>query len=94
MIPKNPTSLTRAQPSFALPHVPQEKEEWIHQLDGCSDERKQREFISKIESSSPALSTDAVFVVVTIPIKENRDVVVMDIPVPPCRQSFASMSES
>lgn len=48
---------------------------------GCADGRKQRNSAMKGEASSPTISTEAVFLLLTIAAKEGRDVMTIDIPV-------------
>ena len=47
---------------------------------GCADSRKQRKFITKEESSAPAISTEALFFTCIINALEKRDVATTDIP--------------
>ena len=47
---------------------------------GCADGRKQREFITKEESSVPTISTEALFLTCIIDALEKRDVAKIDIP--------------
>ena len=47
---------------------------------GCADGRKQREFISKEEASSPTVSTHALMATCLIDAIEGRDVATIDIP--------------
>ena len=47
---------------------------------GCADGRPQREYISKLESSSPTVKTHALFISCIIDAMEKRKVVVADIP--------------
>lgn len=47
---------------------------------GFADGRKQRGTKNKTDTSSPTVSTEAIFLVSTIAAKEDRDVAVMDIP--------------
>jgi hypothetical protein len=47
---------------------------------GCADSRKQREFISKDEASSPAVSTHELIATCLIDAAEGRDVATVDIP--------------
>lgn len=46
---------------------------------GCSDGRGQRANAVKGEASSPTISIEAVFLILTIAAKEGRDVIVMEI---------------
>lgn len=47
---------------------------------GCADGRSQRSYISKEESSSPTISTEAVMITCAIEAAESRDVATVDIP--------------
>ena len=47
---------------------------------GCADGRKQRAYITKEESTSPTISTEAVFLTAMIDTWENRKVAVLDVP--------------
>ena len=47
---------------------------------GCADGRKQREYLSKEETSSPTVSTEAVFLSCVIDADEGRDVAIVDVP--------------
>ena len=47
---------------------------------GCADERKQREFIKKEESSAPTISKEALFLTCIIDALEKRDLAITDIP--------------
>ena len=47
---------------------------------GCADGRKQREFITKEESSTPTISTEALFLTCIIDALEKRDVATTEIP--------------
>ena len=47
---------------------------------GCADGRKQRAYITKEESTSPTISTEAVFLTAIVDAWENHKVVVLDVP--------------
>ena len=47
---------------------------------GCADGRSQREYITKLESSSPCVKTHALFLSCIVDAFENRCMVVADIP--------------
>ncbi len=47
---------------------------------GCADGRKQRAWTNKEDSTSPTVSTEAVFLTAVIDAHEGRDVAVVDIP--------------
>ena len=47
---------------------------------GCADGHKQRAYTTKEESTSPTISTEAVFLMAMIDAWENRKVTVLDVP--------------
>ena len=47
---------------------------------GCADGRPQREYITKLESSSPCVKTHALFLSCLVDAFERRKVVIADIP--------------
>ena len=47
---------------------------------GCADGRKQRAYVTKEESTSPTISTEAVFLTAVVDAWENRKVAVLDVP--------------
>ena len=47
---------------------------------GCTDGRKQRGYITKEESTTPMVSTEAVFLTAVIDALEGREVAVLDVP--------------
>ena len=47
---------------------------------GCADGRPQREYITKLESSSPCVKTHAQFLSCLVDAFESRNVVIADIP--------------
>ena len=47
---------------------------------GCADRRKQRAYIMKEQSTSPTISTEAVFLTALVDAWENRKVAVLDVP--------------
>ena len=47
---------------------------------GCADGRKQRAYITKEESTSPTISTEAVFLTAVVNAWEHRKVAVLDVP--------------
>ena len=47
---------------------------------GCADGRKQRAYITKEESTSPTISTEAVFLTAVVDAWEGRKVAVLDVP--------------
>lgn len=82
MEPKSGTSLSNKDRSSALSYLMflKKKKNGTVKGRGCADGRKQRGTMSKAETSSPTVSAEAVFLVITIAAKEKRDVAVMDIP--------------
>jgi len=47
---------------------------------GCADGRKQREYISKEDATSPTVAIEAVFLTAMVDAFEGRSVVVVDVP--------------
>ena len=47
---------------------------------GCADKRKQRAYITKEDSTSPTISTEAVFLTAVVDAWEGRKVAVLDVP--------------
>ena len=47
---------------------------------GCANGRKQRAYITKEQSTSPTISTEAVFLTAMVDAWENRKVAVLDVP--------------
>ena len=47
---------------------------------GCADGRKQREYMSKEEASSPTVAIESVMISCTIDAVEERDVATCDVP--------------
>ena len=47
---------------------------------GCADGHKQRAYITKEQSTSPTISTEAVFLTAMVDAWENRKVAVLDVP--------------
>lgn len=80
--PQSGSQLTEADRRAALQYLMFLKQKRSGSIKGrgCADGRKQREYITKEEASSPTISTEAVLIIVTIAAKENRDVASMDIP--------------
>ena len=82
MRPKSGPSLTAAERSSALKYLMflKKKRDGAIKGRGCADGRKQRDYIDKSETSSPTISTEAVFIIISIAAKEGRDVASVDIP--------------
>lgn len=82
MRPKSGPSLSAADRSSALKYLMflKRKRDGSIKGRGCADGRKQRDYIDKSESSSPTITTEAVFIITTIAAKEGRDVASVDIP--------------
>jgi hypothetical protein len=60
---------------------------------GCADGRKQRAWTEKSESSSPTISTAAVFLTAVVDALEGRDVAIVDVP-GACRPTWTRWSTS
>lgn len=82
MEPKSGESLSDKNKSDALSYLMflKKKRDGTIKGRGCADGRKQRGTMTKAATSSPTVSTEAIFLVITIAAKERRDVAVMDIP--------------
>lgn len=82
MGPKSGESLTKSDRRAALNYLMFLKKRRNGSIKGrgCADGRKQRAYITKEEASSPTISTEAVFLIITIGAKERRDVATVDIP--------------
>jgi len=57
-----------------------EKRNWTIKARGFTDERSQREYATKSKMSSPTVSLEVMIISCAIDAKENRYVVVTDIP--------------
>lgn len=82
MTPKHPASISEQDRCDALQYLMflKKKRDGRIKGRGCADGRKQRADAVKGEASSPTISTEAVFLLLTIAAKEGRDVMTMDIP--------------
>ncbi|MEM9592233.1 MAG: reverse transcriptase domain-containing protein, partial [Pseudomonadota bacterium] len=82
MTPRAPATITRSERRSALQYLMflKQKRSGAIKGRGCADGRKQRGEMTKPEASSPTVSTEAVFLLLTIAAKERRDVMVIDIP--------------
>lgn len=82
MIPRSPVSLNRAERRKALRYLMflKKKRDGKVKGRGCADGRKQRLYIDKCDASSPTISTEAVFLIIMVAAKEERDVAIVDIP--------------
>ena len=82
MQPINRKDLTLAQKREALGYlmVLKKKRSGTVKGRGCADGRKQRAYITKEESTSPTISTEAVFLTAVVDAWENRKVAVLDVP--------------
>ena len=80
--PMNEKHMTRAQKQAALNYLMFLKKKRSGQIKGrgCADGRKQRAYITKEESSSPTVATEALFLTCVIDAMEKRDVVTVDVP--------------
>jgi Reverse transcriptase (RNA-dependent DNA polymerase) len=74
--------LTREQRKRALNYLMYLKEKRCGRIKarGCADGRKQRDYKTKEETSSPTVSTEAVFLTAVINAQECRQVMTIDIP--------------
>lgn len=82
MRPKSGPNLTAAERFSALMYLMflKQKRDGTIKGRGCADGRKQRDYIGKEEASSPTISIEAVFIILTIAAEEGRDVATVDIP--------------
>jgi hypothetical protein len=80
--PVTARSLTRDQKRAALNYLMYLKQKRCGRIKarGCADGRKQRLYKSKDETSSPTVSTEAVFLTAVINAQERRQVMTIDIP--------------
>ena len=80
--PKNANDLTREQKKAALEYLMFLKKKRCGRIKGrgCEDGRKQREYTSKEDASSPTVSIEALMLSCVIDAKEERDVATVDIP--------------
>jgi hypothetical protein len=80
--PKDAGQLTRAQKKAALEYLMFIKKKRCGRIKGrgCADGRKQREYTSKEEASSPTVSIEALMLLCVINATEKRDVATVDIP--------------
>ena len=80
--PVNKDDLSREQKRRALNYLMYLKQKRCGRIKarGCADGRKQRIYKSKDETSSPTVSTEAVFLTSVINAQERRKVVTIDIP--------------
>ena len=82
MQPVNRKDLSPSQKKEALGYLMFLKKKWCGTIKGCgcADGQKQRAYITKEESTSPTISTEAVFLTAIIDAWENRKVAVLDVP--------------
>ena len=80
--PKKASELTRAQKRASLEYLMYLKQKRCGRIKGrgCADGRKQRLYKTKEETSSPTVSTEALFLTSLIDAEEERKVVTVDIP--------------
>jgi hypothetical protein len=78
--PRNWSELTAEQRRSALPYLMflTEKRDGTKKARGCADGSKQE--MDKEKTSSPVISTDALFITLVIDAMEGRDVATIDIP--------------
>ena len=79
--PLDPDALTPQKKRDALRTVSLLKEKWSGSLKGrtCADGSKHRKYISKVDSSSPTVSTEALLTTLVIDTYEGREVATADI---------------
>ena len=82
IVPRDGTALTREQKRRALQYLMYLKEKRCGRIKarGCADGRKQRLYKDKQETSSPTVSTHAVFLTSVIEALERRVTWTVDIP--------------
>jgi hypothetical protein len=82
MTPKKLKSLSPSERRAALQYLMFEKRKRCGTIKGrgCADGRKQREYITKEEASSPTVAIESVMLSCCIEAQENRDVATVDIP--------------
>ena len=80
--PTDSKLLTREEKEASLQYLMFLKEKRCGKIKGrgCADGRKQRVYMSKEDSSSPTVSTEALFLTCLIDAMEKRDVATVDIP--------------
>ena len=80
--PVDPGTMSKSDKSEALRYLMflKEKADGTIKGRGCADGRKQRRFIDKDSASSPTISTEALFLIITIAAKEKRKVGTVDVP--------------
>jgi hypothetical protein len=80
--PKGPGEITSQERKDSLRYLMFLKEKRCGTIKGrgCADGRKQREHISKDETSSPTVAIESVMLSCTIDAREHRDVATADIP--------------
>ena len=81
-MPLKQTDMTHEERKKALWYLMflKEKRDGTLKARGCADWRPQRQYTSKEEVSSPTVSLEAMVLSCAIDAKENRDVVMTDIP--------------
>jgi hypothetical protein len=80
--PKKASDLTNAQKRASLENLMYLKQKRCGRIKahGCTDGRKQQLYKTKQETSSPTVTTEALFITSTIDAEERRKVVTVDIP--------------
>jgi hypothetical protein len=80
--PKMASELTKAQKRAALEYLMYLKQKRCGRIKarGCADGRKQRLYKTKEETSSPTVTTEALFITSTIDAEERRKIATVDIP--------------
>jgi Reverse transcriptase (RNA-dependent DNA polymerase)/Zinc knuckle len=82
IIPVESESLSKSERRQALQYLMFLKEKRCGKIKGrgCADGRKQREYTSKEEASSPTVANESVLLSCVIDAREDRDVAIIDIP--------------
>ena len=77
-----PRSITNDMMRMSLPYLMFLKRKRFGKIKarGCADGRPQREYITKLESSSPCVKTHSLFISCLVDAFERRKVVIADIP--------------
>jgi hypothetical protein len=80
--PKNAATLTQDEKRAALQYLMflKQKRNGTIKGRGCADGRKQRDYTTKEEASSPTVAVEALLLSCVIDAQENRDVATADIP--------------
>jgi hypothetical protein len=82
LLPKDAQNMTHAEKKAALKYLMFLKKKRCGKITGrgCADGRKQQEYTSKEDASSPTVSIESLMLSCVIDAKEKRDVATVDIP--------------